>query len=101
MQLSFTYSGDRDGAFTVAATRRLDDLRDNVAISFYDTDVGSHDILAERLRGDGRYDLIWFWFEGPPITAAAALEISVRSSWPRTPPWRGSPYRPAPSTSRS
>jgi hypothetical protein len=76
MQLSFTYSGDWDGSFSVSAIRRLDDLGDNVAISFYDADYGSHDILAERLRSDGRFDLIWFWFDGPPITAAAALEIS-------------------------
>jgi hypothetical protein len=79
MQLGFAYSGDRAGSFSVAETRRLDqvDWQGNWAVSFHDDDYGSHDIIAQRRRTDGRYDFIYFWIDGEPITTTGNRAISA------------------------
>lgn len=46
------------------------------AFAFYDLGFGSQDLVAERARDDGRFDLFWVWVEGDPITTAETVEVS-------------------------
>jgi len=79
-QLSFTYSGDASGSFDLNSTFQIDpETGPNVlswALTFYDEEYQSQDIVAQRQRGDGRFDILWFWSDGPPVTVAGARAAS-------------------------
>jgi hypothetical protein len=79
-QLSFAYSGDASGSFDVNSTFQIDpEAGPNVlswALTVYDAEYGSQDIVAQRQRGDGRFDIIYFWSDGPPVTGAGPREAS-------------------------
>jgi hypothetical protein len=77
-RLSFDYEGDRTG--TVSIDRIVGPLvwgQDwSWAASFYDTESETQDIIAQRVREDGRFDLLWVWVDGratePRTTSVAA-----------------------------
>lgn len=66
-EIVFDYSGELSGTWELSSTFRLlpsgPDSPEFV-VTFHDADFGSHDILAERALGGGRFDLVWFWVEG-------------------------------------
>jgi hypothetical protein len=74
MQLSFSYSGHRSGTFSVTATAF--DPEGSFALSFYDTDYVSQDVLAQRRRTTSVYDFFHFWVDGNPITTTGTRDIS-------------------------
>jgi hypothetical protein len=74
------YAGAESGRFDIEAEFefRLQDgpQGDEWAFAFYDLGFGSQDLVAERTRDDGRFDLFWVWAEGEPITMAETVEVS-------------------------
>lgn len=78
-ELSFDYAGGESGVFEIDAefvfSAQTGPEGPEWALAFYDTGFGSQDIVAERERDDGRFDLIWFWVEGDPITEPDLVEM--------------------------
>jgi hypothetical protein len=79
-QISFDYAGVTTGTYSLNSTFQIHPVSgptsNTWAITFYDTDYQSQDILAERRRTDGRSDIIWFWSDGAPVTSAGTRQVS-------------------------
>jgi hypothetical protein len=64
-RMSFQYFGHVTGEFAVDETFLLDPFggptTPDFVVAFHDVEHGSHDVLAQRLRGDGSIDVLWFW----------------------------------------
>lgn len=65
-QMGFSFSGDRTGSFSVQETfpGNAIDWGGNWAFTVHNTEYGDQDVMAQRRRGDGLVDFIWFWIEG-------------------------------------
>jgi hypothetical protein len=74
-EIAFDFSGDRTGSFSISETFRLDDPPSNLAFSVYDQQHNDQDIIGERLREDGLYDVVFFWVDGR-VTSTGSRPIS-------------------------
>lgn len=77
MQLSFTYTGTLDGSFQIDETERITDIDwfGNWTFTEYNVEWDDQDILAQRLRADGLYDILYFWVDGA-VTTPGTLDAS-------------------------
>lgn len=64
-RLGFAYSGHRSDIFSVVATFKLNlSGEENWAVTFYDSEYDTQDLMAVRTRSDGLLDVILFWVPG-------------------------------------
>jgi hypothetical protein len=66
-RLAFSYSGERTGTFSIDQTFRLTDPNFEMgtwAVTLFDSDFQSQDLVAQRRRPDGNYDILAFWVDG-------------------------------------
>jgi trimeric autotransporter adhesin len=76
--LGFTYTGDREGEFRVAAEFLIGPngpTGGDWAATFHDATHGSQDLIAFRQRSDGKFDLLWVWTDGPQVTSAGTRTL--------------------------
>lgn len=74
-EISFQFSGHRNGTFAVDTTFRLDaiDWDGNWGFTWHDTEFDDQDVLGQRLRSDGKVDFLWFWSD-QAVTGTGARE---------------------------
>jgi hypothetical protein len=76
MQIGFSYTGEREGSFSISRT--LVDLEDpeEVAVSYYDSEHGMQTIVAMRFRSDARIDMLLIAVDGR-VQAPGAMSIGM------------------------
>lgn len=77
MQMAFAYNGDLSGTVAIDETERLDEIDwfGNWTLTEYNTQFDDQDIIGQRLRPDGLYDILYFWVDGR-ITSAGTHAAS-------------------------
>jgi hypothetical protein len=79
-KMNFTYSGTVAGSFAMDQNFHLhqgEPSTPSYGFTFYNTSFtpAGQDFIAEHQRSDGRYDVIYFWTDGTPVTGAGTRNI--------------------------
>jgi hypothetical protein len=80
-QLAFSYSGAANGTFSVDASFNPLDasfVEGSWVVTVYDSDFDSQDVVAQRRRADGRYDIFAFWVDGR-VTSPGTRSIELNA----------------------
>jgi hypothetical protein len=94
-QRAFSLSGDSNGTFSIDETFNPFDPAfafGSWVLTMYDSEYDSQDVIAQRRRADGRYDLFAFWVDGR-VTSAGTRSIErgdgvfIRGIDPTTADW--------------